>query len=106
MQLCFKVHNVVIALVAGLVLAGCRNDGAGPIVGDPKAANLSTPGNGAGNSGTGATGGSAAAPQAGAGQVPGSTAGSSGTAGNTAAGSQNNAGPAPSRQAGTPTPSH
>ena len=106
MQLCFKVHNMVFALVAGLALVACRNDGAGPIVGDPKAPNLSTPGNGAGNSTTGATGGSAAAPQSGAGQVPGSTAGNSGTAGSTAAGAQNQAGPAPSRQSGTPTPSH
>ena len=89
MQFCFKVHNTALALALVLAFAGCRNDGAGPVVGNQQAPDQVSPGNGAGNSasgGSGGSGGSSAAPQANAGHIAGSNAGGSGTAGTTAAG--------------------
>ncbi len=109
MQLCNKVHNSVLALAVLICLGGCRNQGASPAVGNQQAPNQVAPG--AGNSATGATGGSAAAPQAGAGHVPGTTSGSSGAAGNTAAGNlaagatDKPAAPAPTRRR-VPVPSY
>jgi hypothetical protein len=70
------------AAVLLLSLAGCRNDGVGPVVTDERSATSGVPGSGAGNSATGATGGSATSP----GSTAGTTAGVTGPQSSTAVG--------------------
>lgn len=71
----------VTLLASVLSLAGCKNDGANPVVTDNQAATTAVPGTGAGNSATGATGGTATSPGQDGTQNPvGATPGTSGAA--------------------------
>jgi len=65
-----------------LALTGCRNDGVGPVVSDQRSATSGVPGSGAGNSATGASGGSATS----LGSTAGTTAGVTGPQSSTAVG--------------------
>jgi hypothetical protein len=74
MNMTFPLRHLAVAALAAVALTACRNDGQNPLATDDKAATLSSPGNGAGNSATGATGGTATTPAAGNGAAtPGLT---------------------------------
>ncbi len=106
-------RHLALAALATLSLAACKNDGQNPLVTDDKAATLSSPGNGAGNSATGATGGTATTPAAGNGAAtPGvtgaDTTGTSAAYGTTGSGAPQSGAtdmagkPQPASQANTP----
>ena len=93
---------VPVLLLAAVSLAGCRNDGANPVVGDDRSVNNQVPGTGGGNSATGATGGSATSPGAGnAGATPGTSGAATATGGGTG---QDSASGRATDSAGTPQP--
>ena len=96
---------IPILLAVAVWVAGCKNDGANPVIGDQRAATSAVPGTGGGNSATGATGGSATSPAMGGAQGAGATPGVSGAATATGGGnSEDTASGRPTDMAGTPQP--
>ena len=94
-----------ILLAVAVLAAGCKNDGANPVVGDQRSATSAAPGTGAGNSATGATGGTATSPAMGGVQGAGATPGVSGAATATGGGAtQDTASGRPADMSGTPQP--
>lgn len=93
---------IPVLLLAAVALAGCKNDGAGPLVGDERSATIQSPGTGGGNSATGATGGTAASPGTGnAAVTPGTSGAATATGGVTG---QDSASGRSTDPAGTPQP--
>ncbi len=81
MKLSLSRHLPLILLLVG-GLAACRNDGANPLITDDRNPNATVPGSGAGNSATGASGGTATSPATGAAATtPGVHEGSTATVG-------------------------
>lgn len=79
MKIASSVKCIPVFLAALMSLAACKNDGANPVLADDRAA--TTTGTGAGNSVTGATGGTATSPGAYGTQNPAAaTPGTSGAA--------------------------
>ena len=100
MNLSLHRHAPLFVLLA-VGLAACRNDGANPLINDNRNPTATVPGSGAGNSATGATGGTATSPATGAaaatpGVYDGSTAtGGSGGAANAGGADKGSTTPAP-----------
>ena len=100
-----SANGIPMLFVVAVSVAGCKNDGANPVVGDQRAATSAVPGTGGGNSATGATGGSATSPVMGGTQGAAATPGVSGAATSTGGGtSEDTASGRATDMAGTPQP--
>ena len=101
MTFSLKPRWLPVLLLASASLVACKNDGAGPVIGDDRSVNNQVPGTGAGSTTTGATGGSATSPGSNAGTTPGISGAATATGGGTG---QDSASGRATDTAGTPQP--